>query len=146
MSTNTEVWDDNSRTVYTYDENGNQTRMTDYESSGRVTSDCFYQNNDRGQVVGWRVFDGSEQLIRRFEVDYDLSGREEESREFDGNGTLIRRERHIYDSLDRETEVQHYDSQGILRSKAILERDQNGSYLRTIYCDPEGRPLRGPAA
>ena len=120
--------------------------MTDYDLSGQSTLDCFYENNERGQAVGWRVIDGAGQLIRRFEVDYDLPFRQEQSREFDGSGNLIRCERRIYDSEDRETEVEHYDSQGILRSKAILERDQNGAYLRTTYCDPEGRPLVGPAA
>jgi antitoxin component YwqK of YwqJK toxin-antitoxin module len=104
---------DGTRTVYTYDDAGNQIRMTDYAPNGQVICDCFYQNNASGKVVAWKVFDGAGVMLRRFEVDYDAQGLEAECREFDSGGNLLRRTLAFYDSVGHRLGEQFDDSRCI---------------------------------
>ena len=119
MKTKTLVSEDGLRTVYTYDDSGNQIRMTDYDLDARVTCDCFYQNNEAGDVIGWQVFNGAEEMLCRFEVDYDPQGLESEHREYGASGQLVRRELYFYDLEGRKIEERHYDGEGnLLREPA----------------------------
>jgi hypothetical protein len=145
METKTFVSDDGTRTVDIYDDSGNHIRTTDYDADGGVIWDCLYELNESGSAIGWRVFRGSGEMDRRFEVDYDSEGRQSEHREYDGNGGLIRRVLYFYDARNGAVEEHHYDSQGVLRSKSVDELDEEGELVGTTFYDPEGNLLSAPA-
>lgn len=112
--TKTLVSEDGSSTVYTFDDAGNQIRMTDYDLDGHVTCDCSYQYNESGNVIGWQVFNGSGEMICRFEVDYDSQFLESELREYGADRQLARRELYFYDIEGRKIVEQQYDAGGNL--------------------------------
>lgn len=112
MRTETLVSGDGTRTVYTYDDAGHQTRMTDYGPDGRIKCDCLYRLSGEGDVLGWEVLDGEGSLIRRFEVDYNPQGLESEEREYDAAGALVSRVQYLYDAGGLRVGERHLDAEG----------------------------------
>jgi uncharacterized protein RhaS with RHS repeats len=146
MRTETSVFEDGSRTVYIYDGVGNQIRTTDYDSDSSIVFDIYYDNNELGDVTGWKVYNHEGVIFRYFEVDYLSRGVESELREYGEDGSLIKREQYFYDSEGRRIETYYYDSQGVLRGKAMDEYDESSKYVETKYFDNEGNSLSCPAA
>jgi antitoxin component YwqK of YwqJK toxin-antitoxin module len=115
MKTEVSEFDDGSRTIYTYDDDGNQLRTTDYDPEGSMTCDIHYENNESGDVTCWKVYrNGSSEVFRRFEVDYDSDGFESEVREYGEGGALLTRETPAYDESGRRTGSKTFDAEGNL--------------------------------
>lgn len=114
MKTEVSEFEDGSRTIYVYDDDGNQIRTTDYDPEGTLKHDIHYENNESGDVTGWKVYNGSGEALYRFEVDYTPSGLESEFREYGGDDTLSGREVYEYDESGRHVSSKFYDAEGNL--------------------------------
>jgi hypothetical protein len=117
MRTETHEFEDGSRSVFVYDDADRQVRTTDYDSNGALTFDIHYTYNESGDAIGWQVFNGTGEMIRRCEVDYDSNGLETEDREYGADGRLVRRGLYFYDAEGRKTGEQHYDAEGNLMNE-----------------------------
>lgn len=144
MKTEVHEWEDKSRTEYQYDNDGNQTRTTNYNADGTVACDVQYENNQEGDCIGWKVYYDEGRLIGRFEVDRFPSGLEAEIREYDGEGNFTGREVYSYDSNSRIKETHQFDGDNVLCGSSVYEWDVNGE-LTIKHFDLEGNNLDYPA-
>ena len=137
------VVDDGDKTVHVFNEAGVCVRTTDYEADGSVRYDIQYDVDPSQRVVGWKVFDGSGNLVKRFEVDFDSQGFETEKRQYGADDKLERQQRFVYED-DRRIEEQHFDAAGQLRSRTVFT--SAGDETIATYYDVHGNPIPGPAA
>ncbi len=87
MSTQAHRHEDGGRTEYVHDAEGRQLRTTDFDAEGRITSDIHYEYDPDGNVLGWRVLDGTGAVFKRFEVHPTPMGLTE-TLQFDASGAL----------------------------------------------------------
>ena len=144
MRTEEVVFEDGDKTVHTFNDAGLCVRTTDYEADGSIRFDIQYEVDQHQRIVGWNVFDSQENIVKRFEVDFDSRDLEIEKRQYNGDGKLERQQRFIYDDDNRRLEEQHFDATGTLRSRK-LSTVVNGETVEQ-YFDVQGNPLTGPAA
>ncbi len=138
------VFEDGEKTVHTFNEAGLCVRTIDYDAARNIRFDIQYEVDPRQRIVGWRVFDGNGNIVKRFEVDFYSRDLEIEKRQYGGNGKLERQQRFIYDDNNRRLEEQHFDATGTLRSRKVFTLI-NGETIEKYY-DVQGNPISGPAA
>jgi hypothetical protein len=109
MRTEEVVLEDGEKTVHIFDDAGVCVRTTDYEVDGSVRFDIQYDVDPSQRVVGWKVFDSNESLVKQFEVIFDSQGLEIEKRQYGADGKLERLQRFVYEN-DRRIEEQRFDA------------------------------------
>ena len=143
MRTEEVVLEDGEKTVHIFNDAGVCVRTTDYEADGSVRYDIQYDVDPSQRVVGWKVFDGNENLVKQFEVVFDSQGLEIEKRQYGANGKIERLQRFAYEN-NRRIEEQHFDAGGQLRSRKVFTSEGGETIAR--YYDVQGNPIPGPAA
>ena len=144
MRTEEVVFDSGDKTVHIFNDDELCVRTTDFDAVGNIRFDIQYEVDACQRVVGWKVFDGNGNTIKRFEVDFDSQGLEIEKRQYGAEGELERLQRYVYDNNNRRIEEQHFDATVTLRSSRVFTLTGNETIAN--YYDARGNPIDGPAA
>lgn len=138
------VFENGDKTVHTFNDAGLCVRTIDYDAAGNIRFDIQYDVDPWQRIVGWKVFDGNGNTVKRFEVDFDSQGFEIEKRQYDADSKLERLQRCVYDDNNQRIEEQHFDATGTLRSRKVFT--SNGDETIEKYYDVQGNLIGGPAA
>lgn len=144
MRTEEVVFENGDKTVHAFNDAELCVRTIDYDAAGNVRFDIQYDPDHLQRIVGWRVFDGNGNIVKRFEVDFDSQDLEIEKRQYGPSGKLERLQRYKYDDNNRRLEEQHFDATLTLRSRKVFMSIHGEAIER--YYDVHGNPISGPAA
>lgn len=114
------------RTEYEYDENGNRTKISEYDGDGKLT-EYTETKYDGERILSESRYDGNGKLIRRTEDEYDENGKKLKSSVYN-NGGLESYKSYHYDESGRLIKVTACDAYNrIVNYYEIEYTDENGN-------------------
>ena len=129
-----------SRTEYEYDENGNRTKISEYDGEGKLT-EYTEAKYDGERILSESRYDGNGKLIRRTEDEYDENGKKLKSSVYN-NGGLEGYKSYHYDESGRLIKVTACDAYNrIVNYYEIEYTDENGNGKTYMY-DKDGTLIR----
>lgn len=114
------------RTEYEYDENGNRTKISEYDGDGKLT-EYTETKYDGERILSESRYDGNGKLIRRTEDEYDENGKKLKSSVYN-NGGLESYKSYHYNESGRLIKVTACDAYNrIVNYYEIEYTDENGN-------------------
>lgn len=114
------------RTEYEYDENGNRTKISEYDGDGKLT-EYTETKYDGERILSESRYDGNGKLIRRTEDEYDENGKKLKSSVYN-NGGLEGYKSYHYNESGRLIKVTACDAYNrIVNYYEIEYTDENGN-------------------
>lgn len=128
------------RTEYEYDENGNRTKISEYDGEGKLI-EYTETKYDGERILSESRYDGNGKLIRRTEDEYDENGKKLKSSVYN-NGGLEGYKSYHYNESGRLIKVTACDAYSrIVNYYEIEYTDENGNGKTHEY-DKNGNLLR----
>lgn len=129
------------RTEYEYDENGNRTKISEYDGEGKLI-EYTETKYDGERILSESRYDGNGKLIRRTEDEYDENGKKLKSSVYNNGGLEGYKSYHYnesgrlikvtacdaYNRIVNYYEIEYTDENG---NGKTHEYDKNGNLLRT---------------
>lgn len=120
---------DGSYSIVEYDDKGNSSKNTFYNSDGTEDYTPEYEYDNNGNETKSTKYDSSGEVENYRTFEYDNNGNRTRSTEYDSRGKVVEHIINVYDNSGRETREVIYRSDG---TKVIKDFDNNGN---TIYVD-----------
>jgi antitoxin component YwqK of YwqJK toxin-antitoxin module len=123
---------------YKYDEDGNETEWTSYNSDGELEGKYKYKYDEDGNQTELTSYNSDGELEGKAKLKYDEDGNETEWTSYDKDGELEWKYKYKYDEDGNQTESTSYDKDGELewKYKYKYEFDKENNWIvETTYTD-----------
>jgi hypothetical protein len=128
-----------TRSVFKYDENGNQTEMDDYNPNGTLIKKHVFRYDEKGNQVEFISYNQDNTVEYKAVNKFDLSGNRTEEAYYNGKDSLEFKIVFKYDHQGLETEQDYYGAANNLTFELTYKYediDPQGNWLKqTIYED-----------
>jgi hypothetical protein len=131
------------KTSLVYDNDGNNSVQTIYNSTGQVAEKNFlknYDSNGNAQLV--EKYDGKDSLIVTYEYGYNKKGEEIKSIIYDGVGQIIRQSMSTFDTEGKQIGYEIYEGGKGFIGKDEIKYNEKGKEIQLLVLDKDNKQLK----
>ena len=124
-----------SNNTYTYDANGNITKLEVFDWEGNLQVTVAYTYDERGYMTEYMWYNTEESPRGTHTYIYDDKGNVIEHRDYDSSGNIMKTDTYTYIESNNVISEKQWYINGVFKEKYVYTYDDKGNHIKEkIYC------------